>query len=113
VVGGITGEKKSQTICKRLEIKITVRDIRNPAIYIFIIVIDTKKNSLSFRGLYGEAQEILSVLQMICDSRTVQEQNTTTALSAADEILKFKNLLDSGIISQVEFETKKEQLLGL
>ena len=33
--------------------------------------------------------------------------------SAADEIKKFKELLDSGIISQEEFEAKKKQLLGL
>mgnify|MGYP000205362915 FL=1 len=35
-----------------------------------------------------------------------------TAASAADEILKFKNLLDAGIITQEEFEKKKQQLLG-
>lgn len=33
--------------------------------------------------------------------------------SAADEIKKFKELLDMGVISQEEFDTKKRQLLGL
>ncbi len=33
--------------------------------------------------------------------------------SAADEILKFKTLLDQGIITQQEFDTKKKQLLNL
>ena len=33
--------------------------------------------------------------------------------SEADEILKFKDLLDKGIISEEEFEAKKKQLLGL
>ena len=33
--------------------------------------------------------------------------------SAADEIEKFKNLLDKGIITQEEFDAKKKQLLGL
>lgn len=33
--------------------------------------------------------------------------------SQADEILKFKNLLDQGIISEEEFEAKKKQLLNL
>lgn len=33
--------------------------------------------------------------------------------SAADEILKFKQLADSGVISQEEFESKKKQLLGI
>ena len=33
--------------------------------------------------------------------------------SAADEIKKFKELLDMGIITQEEFDAKKRQLLGL
>lgn len=33
--------------------------------------------------------------------------------SVADEILKYKNLLDMGAITEQEFETKKKQLLGL
>ena len=33
--------------------------------------------------------------------------------TAADEIVKFKQLLDSGIISQEEFDKKKKELLGL
>lgn len=32
--------------------------------------------------------------------------------SNADELKKYKELLDSGVISQEEFETKKNQLLG-
>ena len=31
----------------------------------------------------------------------------------ADELKKYKELLDSGVISQEEFDTKKKQLLGL
>lgn len=33
--------------------------------------------------------------------------------SSADEILKYKELLDSGVITQEEFDAKKKQLLGL
>ena len=34
-------------------------------------------------------------------------------VSAADELRKFKELLDSGVITQEEFDAKKKQLLGL
>jgi len=37
----------------------------------------------------------------------------STSDSAADEIMKLKNLLDMGIITQEEFDAKKKQLLGL
>lgn len=35
------------------------------------------------------------------------------ALSPADELKKFKELLDMGVISQEEFDAKKKQILGL
>lgn len=34
-------------------------------------------------------------------------------VSAADELKKFKELLDMGVITQEEFDTKKKQLLGI
>lgn len=47
----------------------------------------------------------------------VQEETTIKAVSAsvsnADELKKYKELLDSGVISQEEFDSKKKQLLGL
>lgn len=47
--------------------------------------------------------------------RNNSEQNGTETqpLSVADEIKKFKDLLDSGILTQEEFDAKKKQLLGL
>lgn len=38
---------------------------------------------------------------------------TVQALSPADELMKFKGLLDAGVITQEEFDRKKNQLLGL
>ena len=37
----------------------------------------------------------------------------SSAISAADELIKFKELLDMGILTQEEFDAKKKQLLGL
>ena len=36
-----------------------------------------------------------------------------SSVSSADELKKYKELLDAGIISQEEFDAKKKQLLGL
>ena len=40
-------------------------------------------------------------------------ENAASTVSSADELRKFKGLLDDGIISQEEFDAKKKQLLGL
>jgi hypothetical protein len=42
-----------------------------------------------------------------------EDASNSGGVSVADEILKFKGLLDQGIISQGEFDAKKKQLLGL
>lgn len=36
-----------------------------------------------------------------------------SSVSGADEIKKYKDLMDNGVITQEEFEAKKKQLLGL
>ena len=50
--------------------------------------------------------------------RQQEKVNVTVAASApktdeTDQIKKYKDLLDSGIITQEEFDAKKKQLLGL
>lgn len=40
-------------------------------------------------------------------------QGAPAASGGADEIMKFKQLLDAGAITQEEFDAKKKQLLGL
>jgi ribosomal protein L37AE/L43A len=114
VVGGITGGKRSKSICNSLKIKITVNDMRSPVVYINLLATATKKDSFTYKSIYKSAQEILSTLQLICNSPKVPEENSNVhPKSNADEILKFKNLLDQGIITQEEFDLKKKQLLGL
>ena len=60
-----------------------------------------------------------------CNSRDLRElsadewkqnnanQTSNNAPSAADELKKYKELLDMGVITQEEFDAKKKQLLGL
>lgn len=54
--------------------------------------------------------EIKEYVEYRINSKT---STKTTSISAADEILKFKELLDQGILTQEEFDAKKKQLLGL
>lgn len=46
-------------------------------------------------------------------AKTAQGSTPAPAVSAADELKKFKELLDMGVITQEEFDAKKKQLLGL
>ena len=62
-----------------------------------------------------EAADIARQLNRMM-SKTRQKDNNNIlvqAASSADEIKKYKDLLDSGVITQEEFDTKKKELLGL
>lgn len=65
----------------------------------------------------GEAQKIHDYinnkLRELKAAKNAPIIQAAPAVSAADEIIKFKELLDMGIISQEEFDAKKKQLLGL
>lgn len=56
--------------------------------------------------------------RILTDEEWAEEQKKASApasapVSAADELKKFKELLDMGAITQEEFDAKKKQLLGL
>jgi len=53
---------------------------------------------------------MLKKVVLLWNSFTIKQE---IPQSNADELKKYKELLDSGIISQEEFDEKKKQLLGL
>lgn len=61
--------------------------------------------------------EAVSIMEEIIRNYQKQQTEPTTQIvqqtSAADELKKFKELLDMGVITQEEFDAKKKQLLGL
>ncbi|MBR2715095.1 MAG: SHOCT domain-containing protein, partial [Ruminococcus sp.] len=53
------------------------------------------------------------IQEKVNNAKTRSTVVATGPISAADEIKKFKELLDMGVITQEEFDAKKKQLLGL
>ena len=83
------------------------------------------ENSFTFEGsvLNSQMKEVADYIRIKveeCKEEWTTEQAKATqsgvpasTISAADELKKFKELLDSGVITQEEFDAKKKQLLGL
>lgn len=115
VVGGVTGKKTGKPTCTNLQVKIVLTNSSEPAHYLTLINTETKKDSFIYKQYYKDAQDICSKLEGIMQEN--QHQNNTQTVSAAsdpaEELRKYKSLLDDGIISQEEFDAKKKQLLGL
>lgn len=65
------------------------------------------------KSLYLEIKEVFDEYQAKQSATATSGTPVQASGSQADELLKFKELLDGGIITQEEFDVKKKQLLGL
>ena len=79
-----------------------------------IVNISTSSQKIHFECLLN-AEEISNVINELIRSRQMNRGAAAVInnLSTADELAKFKKLLDDKIITQEEFDAKKKQLLGL
>lgn len=111
ITGGILG-KKNKDVINSMYITLSLNDPLLSFRKISIINAETKKNGMIYKTCKMAAENTVSLLDRICNS-TNQDIQPQTQGSAADEIKKFKELLDSGIITEDEFNAKKKQLLGL
>lgn len=106
IVGSNTGKKRTNsTIYNTYTINITLNSMQNPN-----ITFDVPTQKI--------ANEIISALQLMYNSQIKDAETNTKKIdidnnSVADEIKKFKELLDMGAITETEFDIKKKQLLGI
>ncbi|MCR5150159.1 MAG: SHOCT domain-containing protein [Clostridiales bacterium] len=84
------------------------------------IVLSTSSTTMKFPYVHNSDEILKFTLERIKQYKSnygkinqVQPQQNVTALSDANEIEKFKKLLDDGVITQEEFDAKKKQILGL
>ena len=80
------------------------------------ISVATSSGKIMFLGIRNQ-DEIHKTISTLLIKRQDKTPQTTIKQeipqSNADELKKYKDLLDSGVISQEEFDAKKKQLLGL
>ncbi len=80
------------------------------------IKITTASGRISFLLIKNRDEMYESISKLIVERQNKETKAETVIkqeTSNADELKKYKDLLDSGVITQDEFEQKKKQLLGL
>ena len=117
IVGGLTADRRTNYVIKEYKIRI---DVEHPSLtevmlYILPKGCIVKTSDPDFRGYYVKrAKAVLSFLDSVVNENKPKVKKTGAPhLSAADEILQFKQLMDQGIITAEEFRAKKKQLLNL
>ncbi len=80
-------------------------------------VVDGYSNEDFSRDYDDVKKEIIDITDEVIEEQNNEQYNEETEsirnepFSAADEIMKFKQLLDIGVITQEEFDVKKAELL--
>jgi len=72
----------------------------------------TDENSVNFQS-WGKNNELFAEAKELIEQRVSQAKGGIPAKSDADNLEKFAELRDKGVITEVEFMAKKKQLLGL
>lgn len=115
VVGGMIG-KKGKSFCNSLKVRFK---FKNETGYKDILLIENRleKSSSLYRERIKYAKQIQdiseAIIQQYHPELLAEPQTAGDPASAADEIAKFKALLDQGAITSEEYDAKKKQLLRL
>ena len=83
------------------------------------ISVATSSGAIKFKFIKNFKEIHSAISQLLLERQDKEKPVATTTIkqetpqSNADELKKYKDLLDSGIITQEEFDAKKKQILGL
>lgn len=77
------------------------------------VCVATSSGVIRFWYLTNKEQVYTAISNLLGSLQQKTAQPAPTAGGTPDELKKYKELLDSGVISQAEFDAKKRQLLGL
>lgn len=108
VVGAVANKREAE-VCQSLRIRISLRDAYATGASITLIDGRTERTSSRYRTARDAASDCLALLEDIAAAGAARPERS----SAADEIAKYKQLLDCGAITEDEYTAKKRQLLGL
>ena len=77
------------------------------------VSIATSSGAINFYGVTNRDEVFKTISELLMKRQEETKTTSKASESSADELKKLKDLLDSGIITQEEFDTKKKQILGL
>lgn len=77
------------------------------------VSIATSAGAINFYGVINQNEVFSTISDLLWKRQEETKTVSKTPGSSSDELKKLKELLDTGIITQEEFDAKKKQVLGL
>jgi hypothetical protein len=111
-----TATSRDLPVANELKIKIETNDISHPIVTVVLLDKELRKSTRKFEKINETANEIFKIFKAIADNNREtfdSDGDDADDTGTADEIRKYKSLMDDGIITAEEFAEKKKQLLGL
>lgn len=114
VVGTMAG-KNTKTKVKNISVSVITKVPGKSRVEVPLNNTEIKTKSILYKQAIEFGRDIIAEFKAIIDGNKTQGQTVTQVVennSVADELMKFKQLLDAGAITQDEFEEQKKRLLG-
>lgn len=128
VIGGLSGAKRSSSEeVKRIDLRLTIYDTKNPLHDVNFMSTEVKKNGVISGFIYNDAMNkarhwhgMIDVLIKTADKEDSLQENFSSTKnidkshqsSVADELLKLNELKEKGVISEDEFILQKNKILS-
>lgn len=77
------------------------------------IGVATSSGNIRFWLIKNRDEIFSSITNLLIDRQNNKANSNQSNTNTADELKKYKDLLDAGVITQGEFDAKKKELLGL
>ena len=112
VAGAVVGGKKTKKILNSLDIVITTNRPFRTGLRINLLPCGScKSDSMIYKVCMKEAADAMQFLNAVCEACKKSAPANVPTQDVADILLKYKNLLDSGVLTEEEFNAKKRELL--
>lgn len=128
LAGATIGRKKIRTVCSSMDV-IILKDLYLKNLTVHFVNDNISRYSAEYVSAQLAAKECIKLLENITETESEQEKESRREKglisetektepigqkkSVVDEILRLKQLLDSGVITEEEFALLKRKLIGI
>jgi hypothetical protein len=118
VIGGLSGKTETTGKIKKIDLRLTVNDTKNPIHDVAFQNVEGNKGGLIHKAAMKQARHWHSLIEVLIKRADMEDKSSTQQIaqiappaSIADELKKLAELQVAGILSAEEFQQQKVSLL--